>query len=614
MTEDRRNFIWKVAAPAVVVLSAALYFGALFGSFVWDDYSLVNGEAIGGGKSFLACFTKPFMHNFFRPLVSVSFFLERRLWHNVPLGYHVTNLLLHTATTGVLILLLREAFRSRGVALVGGLLFAIQPVQVGAVAWIGGRTDSMCALWVVLFAWMLVRAARATADARGLHLAAGVVAYTLAIFTKEQALGLLLLVPFAFWCWHPEKGRNPCRTAWLAAVPFALSALLFVVMGYFLGMPRPGIAERSLGEAFTQVGMIATYYALVLLAPTPQSIFTFSLGELERAGSWPVFTGYVILLAVGATLWRLRRTSPPALWFLALVVLSLAPVSGVIPLPFLLVAPYRAGVAGIGLAAVAGWWVTVRILPPVQEATLRRPPSRALGYVTGVALGVVLLWHAALTAWGMVHWQSEITFYETVVRYDPNSIVTRSNLAFRYCQAGRDEEAVGHYEHILNVLFRSKAWRAEASALEAVRRDRRILARAVQNQGTRDDPHYFLGILFARLATARTRAGDFAGARIACLTGEALRPGHPEVNVARGYLAAAQGDDAEAILRYQMALAVDTRSTDAHRLLGFAFARQDQWLEARDEFAAWLKAEPDSTEAKEALAKARQQLGDVALR
>src|SRR5947208_3069070 len=83
-------------------------------------------------------------------------------------------------------------------AILGGMLFAAQPTQVSAVAWIGGRTDSLCTLFVALFAWMLH--ASATAEPGGRRkslLAISASCFFLALLAKEQAIALLPAAPLA---------------------------------------------------------------------------------------------------------------------------------------------------------------------------------------------------------------------------------------------------------------------------------------------------------------------------------------------------------------------------------------------------------------------------------
>jgi hypothetical protein len=133
---------WRLACLAIVVVSGLLYLPVLSGLAIWDDHSLIAGSGIGGGKSLIDCFTEPFLKHYFRPLVSISFFLDHRLWGTGTFFYHQTNILIHVLTTAFLLGLLQTAFSNRRIALAGALVFALQPTQVSTVAWIGGRTDS----------------------------------------------------------------------------------------------------------------------------------------------------------------------------------------------------------------------------------------------------------------------------------------------------------------------------------------------------------------------------------------------------------------------------------------------------------------------------------------
>ena len=201
------NRWYRIAVYAILLLSAAVYLPSIDGLALWDDRSL-----IGAYRTLRQCIDTPFLQHYFRPLVSITFFLEWRAWGRDAFYCHLDNILIHTATTGALIGLLRTLFpnRSSGVPtqvrpntvipLLGGLLFAVQPAQISTVAWIGGRTDSLCTLFLTLFLWTLVLSAK-TCGARGWSWTAlSAILFGLALLTKEQALAVLPLVP-AVYIW-----------------------------------------------------------------------------------------------------------------------------------------------------------------------------------------------------------------------------------------------------------------------------------------------------------------------------------------------------------------------------------------------------------------------------
>jgi hypothetical protein len=84
------------------------------------------------------------------PLTWLSHMLDCQLYGLNAFGHHFTNVLLHTATTILLFLVLRQMtgflWRSAFVAAV----FAIHPLRVESVAWVSERKDVLSALFFML--------------------------------------------------------------------------------------------------------------------------------------------------------------------------------------------------------------------------------------------------------------------------------------------------------------------------------------------------------------------------------------------------------------------------------------------------------------------------------
>jgi tetratricopeptide (TPR) repeat protein len=582
----------------VVALSILVYAASWGGGLVWDDHFLLDGSAIGGGKSLWNCFTVPFLAHYFRPIVSLDFFFERRLFGYNPIGYRLISTLLHAAATGVLLGLLRDAFGSRRAALCGGLVFAVHPAQVGAVAWIGGRTDALCILWVALLARCLVIAARTPAR-RGPMLAWSVLWYTLAIFTKEQTLALLPLVPLAFKCWQPRDGVDRPHEKWVFLAPFVAVTILFVVLGWSLGMPRPQPLPGTLANQAAQAGRIMAYYALILLVPTPRLMHLLSLGPFERAGFSAVLLGYGALAVALWLLWRLVRRDRPSAWFLLLSLLSLAPVSGVVPLPFLLVAPYRAAIACIGVSALLGRaaaWALAR----KRDAT----GAKALA-VFGIAAVAA---YTALTIWGAIQWRDEVSLFERIVRADPDAVVPPYVLGYMYTARSNPAAAAREFEATLRNIFGSDAWKDRDRALAALRDDSAVLARARQNQGMDAPPRLWVASVYNDLAKVYLNEGQTVAALATYQIGEAIDPKNPDIISGIGFCQAAFGHVDEAVRRMRQALAIDPNHAYSHEWLGRHYTQAGDWEKAVKELEAWSKAAPDSADARTMLQDARAQL------
>src|SRR5262245_58672421 len=92
-----------------LILTWIAYSPALGGDFIWDDNTYVRenpllSTAEGLGRSWFVPQATPQYH----PLVFTTFWIEYHLWGLNPFGYHVVNVLLHSANTLLLWLLLRR--------------------------------------------------------------------------------------------------------------------------------------------------------------------------------------------------------------------------------------------------------------------------------------------------------------------------------------------------------------------------------------------------------------------------------------------------------------------------------------------------------------------------
>ena len=92
----------------------------------WGDllYNDFWGRPIGSEES----------HKSYRPLTVATFRLNYMLHELQPLGYHLVNVLLHSAVCYLYVLLCGVVFSEVWPALIAGLLFAVHPIHTEAVS------------------------------------------------------------------------------------------------------------------------------------------------------------------------------------------------------------------------------------------------------------------------------------------------------------------------------------------------------------------------------------------------------------------------------------------------------------------------------------------------
>src|SRR4029078_696862 len=100
-----RNLHWSVLPSVAALLACDAYINALDNPFVYDDHDTVVANASLVDLSnirFLLIYTP------FRPVINLSYALDRALWGVGPFGYHLTNLALHAIAVLLLFALLRR--------------------------------------------------------------------------------------------------------------------------------------------------------------------------------------------------------------------------------------------------------------------------------------------------------------------------------------------------------------------------------------------------------------------------------------------------------------------------------------------------------------------------
>ncbi|MFC1709876.1 hypothetical protein ACFL2J_07475, partial [Candidatus Omnitrophota bacterium] len=88
----------------IVAASLCFYSNALLGDFVLDDNVFIASNPYMKSfghlpKFFVQDFWKvgaqPIKLGYYRPMLAASFMLDYLIWHLNPLGYHLTNIILH---------------------------------------------------------------------------------------------------------------------------------------------------------------------------------------------------------------------------------------------------------------------------------------------------------------------------------------------------------------------------------------------------------------------------------------------------------------------------------------------------------------------------------------
>jgi len=449
----------KVARGGVSALAAALvamlvFAPSLTNGFAYDDEAVVLGDpriqSLDGLPQILSNgYWADATLALYRPFTTLSFALD---WSIAPASaawFHFVNVLLHGATAALLVLLLAR-LTSEAAALAGGLVFAVHPVHVEAVANVVGRSEMLAAIGVLgaALAWVALPTSGRAAIVRSMAVP---IAFAFGVFSKESAI----VLP-------------------------ALLALIDIARGS-LNLVRPWPWIRSNAAALTAIVLVAGAYLAARLAvlggiaPTRvDAVFDVAAGGSARIltalQAWTVWAG---LLFAPATL--LSDYGPRILMPVGAVTPQVA-AGGAIALT-LLVSGLVAAFRGRGLAALALLWFPVSILPVsnllfptgviVAERTLYLP-SAALSIgvavvathfarvglrprLRTVAFALLLVAFAVRSSVRIPAWESTDTIFDALVSDRPDAFRGQWYIARQARERGQAEEAMRRYELALSL-------------------------------------------------------------------------------------------------------------------------------------------------------------------
>ena len=360
---------WLAAGAAALV-----YLPSLANGFALDDGTIVErNPAAHSVAAAAAAFDSSYWPvqngaGQWRPLVILSFGADWQLSGGSPVWLHAANDLWHAAATGLLVLVLAP-YVTAAAALAAGVVFAVHPVHVEAVANLVGRAEMMaaCFLFLALLAARNVRARRAvgrTTWPAELGLLAVVAA---ALLSKEHAalaVALLALDDLALprdglghLPWRDYAAVTALTLAWfLVRRPIDGGASFAMIAPTFFGLGAVGRISTMLPVAFVLVRLLVWPFDLY---PDygPQLVPRLDHFTLLAAA------GLALLLACAALARLAWRRSRALAFGLCLIGVAWLPTSNLLFPTGVVIAErtlYLASAGAAACAAAAFEWVTGR--------------------------------------------------------------------------------------------------------------------------------------------------------------------------------------------------------------------------------------------------------------
>ena len=380
----------RILAALTLVACLVVQAPALAYELVWDDIDSLVRKNLGCEHP-LDCFSVATAGTYYRPIFAASMAGGFTLAGSDPMRaereMHLQNLVFFALELAGVLFFFSAIFGGLNrQSIVAMAIFGLHPMQASAVAWVTGRADMLPTLFSAMAIGAFISSQRA--DSRR-WLALGVVAFGLAVFSKEQVVPLIVLVPLVL----PRR-----KVLGLALTTGCAGAWWVISQSVLAGVPQVDPQWSFADHASVVIRTVAHSLRLFVL-PLPSTLHRIT------AAPWGQFEALEVLLAVGGSaLWlalgvRLRRAPTVVLWAFASA--TVVPVLNLIPLNLAL-GPYRLILPLVGVAGLV--------------ASAIKPTVHWLGLV--VPLAVL----AGLTSLEVPNWRSDATLAAAVLDADPESM------------------------------------------------------------------------------------------------------------------------------------------------------------------------------------------------
>jgi len=452
-----RQRAYLLAALALALVTFLLFCPLLRAHFVgYDDNMVVTRNPLvqkGLTWEGLRYYWSHMAGGFYAPLTYLSHMLDCQLFGLWAGGHHLTNILLHIASTLLLLLFLVRVTEAPWRSLFVAALFALHPLHVESVAWVAERKDVLSALFFVLTLLAYARFARRPGWVRYGWVVAALVMGLLSKAMLVTAPFLLLLLDY--WPlgrmpaalapvagqWPAAARENPVRS-WTALILEKLPLLaLCLFFSWLTAQDQPIIGFSRMPLAYRLMNSAIAYghYTLLTFVPHGLAVFyplDFKTITMGRALVWGLPVAALTLLAL-VSYRRRPYLTVGWLWFIGMLV----PVIGLVQIGAQARADRYTYLPSIGLFMALAWGLAEAM--PAR----RRARDTVLAAVACWLVGLV-----ALSAFQVRTWHDTYTLFRR------DYAVTHDNArAARYlgqCLAERGEphRAEAYYQEALRIV------------------------------------------------------------------------------------------------------------------------------------------------------------------
>ncbi len=312
-----------IFAIIIIVISIVTYSKSTSYKLIYfDDADLITkySKVVSDNKPISYCFTDMFGEQYYRPILSLSFYVNAMISGDAISGYYMMNILLHAIAVLMIYLLFLKLKIPDTYSFLASLLISVHPIITPAVAWISGRNDPLLVIFTTLsFVFLLNWIDENNSKKQILFAVLHFLSLLFAIFTKESAIVLPVL--FAIYILLFRKEKLNAKNIITSGIVWTALVVLFLMLRSSQDMNLSG--KDIFGwQAF--VFNYPSFFAII-----GKIFLPIKMSGSAKFESFSIIIGIFMILTSGALIFKNRKIIDlkvilfNVLWILAFLVPTL---------------------------------------------------------------------------------------------------------------------------------------------------------------------------------------------------------------------------------------------------------------------------------------------------
>jgi tetratricopeptide (TPR) repeat protein len=430
---------------AILLLTIVVYSNSISNGFVnWDDdVNVYENSSITelSARNIKLYFTKPLLA-MYTPFVSISYAIDYKIGGLDPRIYHATNLLLHLLNISILFFCVRMLTGRIEIAAIAALLFAVHPLNAGAVLPVSTRSTLLYSFFFLAAFFSYIGYLKNNFGLR--YLVLTLLLFLLSLLSKSAAVVLPLVLLLTDY--HYQR-KYDARAVW-EKIPFFALSIIFGILTFIFREDAGHIQSQTAFSLFDRVFLVGysmVFYIFKVLIPVKLSAYYPYPAKID--GLLPLWF-YLTPLVVPAyifLIYRLQRYRRELVFGGSFFLINIFLVLKIVPMGGEIVCDRYAYLPYIGFFLMIGW-AYCRITDRLHS------PSEWIKYLFIIALAAYGTAFSAISYERSKVWKDSLTLYNDVLEKYPSVALAYNNRGLFKSEQKKDYSgAIADYDKAIEL-------------------------------------------------------------------------------------------------------------------------------------------------------------------